>query len=77
MYLHIQLQKIRENHCWTISYVSQCTHISAASISAYEQGRYLPTLANLCILADFYGVSVDYLLGRVTAPRGFYPGKPH
>lgn len=76
MYLHIQLQKIREIHCWTISYVSQCTHISAASISAYEQGRYLPTLANLCILADFYGVSVDYLLGRVTAPRGIYPEKP-
>ncbi|MCD8326937.1 MAG: helix-turn-helix domain-containing protein [Lachnospiraceae bacterium] len=71
----MKLLNIRESHFWTISYVSQCTHISAASISAYEQGRYLPTLANLCILADFYGVSADYLLDRVSTPHGIYPEK--
>ena len=75
MCLHTKLLNIRERHFWTISYVSQCTHISVSSISAYEQGRYLPTLTNLCILADFYGVSTDYLLGREGAPRGRYERK--
>ncbi len=75
MCLHMKLLNLRESHFWTISYVSQCTHISVSSISAYEQGRYLPTLANLCILADFYGVSTDYLLGREGAPRGDYERK--
>jgi len=30
----------------------------------YEQGRNLPKLETICVIADIYGVSVDYLLGR-------------
>ncbi len=30
----------------------------------YEQGRREPTASVLCRMADYYDVSVDYLLGR-------------
>ena len=44
------------------------------SISAYEVGKYLPTVDALVKLADYFNVSTDYLLGltdvkpRMTAP---------
>ena len=30
----------------------------------YESGGRKPTLDNLIVLADFFGVSLDYLVGR-------------
>ena len=37
--------------------------IDQASISSYEGGKYLPTVEVLVKLADYFGVSTDYLLG--------------
>lgn len=38
------------------------TGISIASLSAYEKGKYAPSLENLCILARFYNMSLDEML---------------
>lgn len=38
--------------------------VSIGTISNYEQGIHSPDLRTLCKIADFYDVSVDYLLGR-------------
>ena len=38
-------------------------HISTGSLSRWKQG-YSPSADNLNALADYFGVSVDYLLGR-------------
>ena len=38
-----------------------CTH---TAINYYENGRRQPDVTTLCKLADFFGVSVDYILGR-------------
>ena len=35
-------------------------------ISKWETGRAEPDLRSLCLLADYFGVSVDYLVGHVT-----------
>ena len=37
--------------------------IDQASISSYESGKYLPTGEVLVQLANYFGVSTDYLLG--------------
>ena len=37
------------------------------SITGYVDGSTLPTIDKLIALSDYYGVSVDYLLGRVKA----------
>lgn len=38
--------------------------IAYRSYRRYESGEREPTASTLIALADFYGVSVDYLLGR-------------
>lgn len=35
----------------------------------YENGGRKPTLENLIILADFFDVSLDYLVGRKDTPN--------
>lgn len=39
-------------------------NISQYMVSAYETGRHQPTADMLILLADYFGVSVDYLLRR-------------
>ena len=38
--------------------------INAAAICNYENGDRVPTLQTLAQLADFYGASIDYLVGK-------------
>jgi transcriptional regulator with XRE-family HTH domain len=38
--------------------------VSTGTISNYEKGVHNPDLKALCKIADFYDVSLDYMLGR-------------
>lgn len=38
--------------------------VSQGALSGYETGRYEPDIKTLKAIADFFGVSVDYLLGK-------------
>lgn len=44
--------------------LSEKTGINQAVISKFESGERIPTTEKLIILADFYEVSVDYMIGR-------------
>lgn len=48
--------------------VSRETGISQARISGWKTGKSNPKQDALEVLADYFGVSVDYLLGRVKEP---------
>ena len=39
------------------------------TISRYETGEREPGIAELIRIADYFNVSVDYLLGRTNEPR--------
>ncbi len=39
------------------------------AISTYENGKFYPEVRNLLILADYFGVSLDYLMGRTDDPE--------
>lgn len=39
------------------------------AVSTYERGQNYPEVRNLIILADYFGVSTDYLLGRTDNPE--------
>ena len=41
--------------------------ISCVAVAKWETGASRPTVGNLERLADIFGVSVDYILGRDTA----------
>lgn len=45
-------------------YVAISLGVSAPTVSMWESGAKEPTRENLIKLADLFGVSVDYLLGR-------------
>lgn len=47
-------------------------NVSIGTISNYESGIHAPDLETLCHLAEFYGVTTDYLLGRT---KYRYPNK--
>ena len=44
--------------------VALATGITAAALCNYENGERMPTLQTLSRLADFYGTSLDRLVGR-------------
>lgn len=44
--------------------LGRMTNISQATISSYMKGRTAPKSGELSRLADFFGVSMDYLWGR-------------
>jgi transcriptional regulator with XRE-family HTH domain len=49
-------------------------HYSKAAISQYENGKRIPEIDALQAFADFFGVSLDYLLGRTDTRN--YPEVP-
>lgn len=59
-----QLKKIRKDSNYTQKDVYTYLHTSPNGYASYEQGRTEPNIDTLKKLADFFGVSVDYLLGR-------------
>lgn len=46
----------------------------ASSISMFENGKRIPETQSLMDFADFFNVSVDYLLGCTDEPGGFQKG---
>ena len=58
-----KLKKAREKTGFTQRDIEAETGIKQSTLAGYEIGRTQPDLETLGILADFYGVSVDWLLG--------------
>lgn len=58
-----KIRKARDNTGFTLRDVSKETGIHFSTVAKYETGKLEPDLEKLGILADFYGISVDWLLG--------------
>ena len=43
--------------------------VAVSTMSNYETGVHQPNFDTLCKLADYYGVSTDYMLGRSSCVR--------
>ncbi len=53
-------------------YIAQRFNIVPETARLWFEGQTLPTLYNLVRLADFYKVSIDYLLGRTAVKELSY-----
>ena len=62
---HERIKAVRIELGFTQEYVASETDINQSTLSKYENGDLEPSLENLGILAQFYNVSVDWLLGVV------------
>ena len=63
------LKKLRQERKLTQIALQMHTGIEQALISKFENGERIPPTESLIILADFYGVSIDYILGRTDNPE--------
>lgn len=58
------LTSLRESRGLTMKSVAESIGVKPDTYRNYETGRFQPNFDTLSKLADFYGVSTDYLLGR-------------
>ena len=60
----VRLRKLREHRGMSRRTLSELCGLSKNMIAVYERGEAEPSAATICLLADHFGVSADYLLGR-------------
>lgn len=70
-----RIRELREDHDLTQSQLAAMLNMKQPQYFRYEQGyRDIPTDI-LIALADYYGVSTDYILGRTDMPAPYPPKK--
>ena len=57
-----KMKFLRENRLYTQTQVSDQLHVGRSSYANYENGKREPSVNFLVTLADFYQVTVDYLV---------------
>ena len=67
-----RLVLLRKEHNLSQYTLSEKTGFSRALIANYEQGRREPDYNTLLSFANFYQVSMDYLLGRTDDKNAIY-----
>lgn len=58
------LKEHRESNSISQLQLSKATGISQPRISYYESGKHSPPIEDCIKLADFYGITLDELVGR-------------
>ena len=64
-----KLKELRKRNGYTQIAVQIKTGIEQALLSKFENEERIPPTETLVILADFYGVSIDYILCRTDNPE--------
>lgn len=59
-----RIRDLREDRDLTQAQVGAAINVPQRTYAYYESGQRMIPPNVLCALADFYGVSVDFLLGR-------------
>ncbi|WP_370828602.1 helix-turn-helix domain-containing protein [Fournierella massiliensis] len=59
-----RIRDLREDHDLTQAQVGRAINVPQRTYAYYESGQRMVPPHVLCALADFYQVSVDYILGR-------------
>lgn len=67
----LRIRDLREDHDYTQMELAELLHVSQSTYSRYESEALEIPHPALCRLADFYGTSVDYLLGRTDNPAPY------
>jgi len=64
-----RLKKLRERQRRKQYVVSELCGLNRSTIRRYERGEMEPSAKALEAIADYFEVSVDYLLGRTDNPK--------
>ena len=63
------LRKLRQEHKLTQVALQLETGIEQALLSKFENGERIPPTESLIVLANYYNVSIDYILCRTDNPQ--------
>lgn len=63
------LRKLRKGRKLTQVALQMETGIEQSLLSKFESGERIPSVGALITLADYYNVSIDYILCRTENPR--------
>ena len=69
MELHNHIRALRRERGMTQEQLAEAMDVSAAAVSKWENGQSVPDISLLTLLADFFEVSLDALVG--------YEARPH
>lgn len=64
-----RLRELRKSRGYTQISLQMQTGIEQALLSKFENGERIPPTETLMRLADFYNVSIDYILCRTNKPE--------
>lgn len=64
-----RLKDVREDHDLTQADVAEILKTTRQQVSKWETGAQMMGVDKYIILAKYYNVSVDYLLGLIDNPR--------
>jgi uncharacterized HTH-type transcriptional regulator yobD len=67
--METNLRKLRKAHGLTQLALQMETGIEQALLSKFETGERIPPTESLLVLADYYKVSIDYILKRTENPE--------
>lgn len=59
-----RLQKLREKKRISRIVLSELCGLHPDAVRRYERGECEPTLESLVAIAEFFGVTIDFLVGR-------------
>ena len=75
MHMYPRIRALREDADLTQACVGEAIGVSQRTYAYYESGQRMLPPQVLCALADFYHVSVDYLLERTDIKAPYPPKK--
>lgn len=62
MSFHKNFRKLRKGFGLTQEQMAKILHVSRTAVSNYERGRMEPSIQTLKDIAQFFGISLDWLL---------------
>ena len=69
MYYYQRIRDLREDHDLSQTDIAKILDMKQQQYSNYESGRREIPVHHLITLADYYNVSIDYLVGRTNITK--------
>jgi transcriptional regulator with XRE-family HTH domain len=64
-----QIRTLRVSYFWTQEYLAKQLNVAVSTVSGYENGSRKPDIETLTRIAELFGVSIDFLVGRPYTKR--------
>lgn len=70
------LKRLRREAGVSQQKLADAIHVSQQSVNQYENHSVEPDIAVLCRMAEYFGTSIDFIVGRTAERRPIEPTQP-